>query len=45
LNDPESRVHKLAANPRGYLALGELGVQPAVTYLSVTRNPYPGLKI
>ncbi len=45
LNDPQSKVHRLAANPRGYLALGELGVQPAVTYLSVTRNPYPGLKI
>ena len=45
LNDPASRVHKLATSPRGYLALGELGVQPAVTYLSVTRNPFPGLKI
>jgi len=45
LNDPQSRVHKLAASRRGYLALGELGVQPAVTYLSATRNPCPGLKI
>ncbi|RPJ62431.1 MAG: 4Fe-4S dicluster domain-containing protein [Acidobacteria bacterium] len=45
LNDPGSRVHKLAHSGRGYQALGELGIGPAVTYLARIRNPRRGLKI
>jgi len=45
LNDPESRVHKLAHSTRSYQALAELGVGPAVTYLARIRNPHRGLKI
>ncbi|MFB3904425.1 MAG: 4Fe-4S dicluster domain-containing protein [Acidobacteriota bacterium] len=45
LNDPESRVHQLAHSARGYKALVELGVGPAVTYLARIRNPHRGLKI
>ncbi len=33
LKDPESRVSKLSASPRGYHTLGELGTRPAITYL------------
>jgi molybdopterin-containing oxidoreductase family iron-sulfur binding subunit len=33
LKDPESRVSRLSASPRGYHVLGELGTRPAVTYL------------
>jgi len=42
LKDPESRVSKLARSGRGYKVLGELGVRPAVTYLSDVRNPVGG---
>jgi len=45
LNDPESRVHKLAGSERGYRALEELGIGPAVRYLARIRNPHSGLKI
>jgi len=45
LNDPESRIHQLAHSARGYQALVELGVGPAVTYLAKTRNPHRGVKI
>ena len=38
LNNPESQVAKLAANNRGYKVLGELGVGPAITYLTKLRN-------
>src|SRR5262249_20483219 len=33
LKDPQSRVSKLSASPRGYHVLGELGTRPALTYL------------
>jgi molybdopterin-containing oxidoreductase family iron-sulfur binding subunit len=33
LKDGQSQVSKLAASPRGYHVLGELGTRPAVTYL------------
>ena len=33
LKDGQSRVSTLAASPRGYHVLGELGTRPAVTYL------------
>jgi Fe-S-cluster-containing dehydrogenase component len=32
--DPDSRVSKLAKEGRSYALLGELGTEPAVTYLS-----------
>ena len=39
LNDPRSKVSQLRANRRAYLLLGELGTEPAVTYLQkVDRN-------
>jgi len=33
LNDPESRVSKLAQDPRGYKVLEQLNTKPAITYL------------
>jgi MoCo/4Fe-4S cofactor protein with predicted Tat translocation signal len=39
LKDPDSRVSKLARSGRGYQVLEELGVRPAVTYLTDVRNP------
>ena len=44
LNDPNSRVARLAHNPRGYHVLAELGVRPAITYLAMIRNPHPDAK-
>ena len=43
VNDPESRIHALSQNTRGYHVLGELGVRPSVTYLAKIRNPHPDL--
>jgi molybdopterin-containing oxidoreductase family iron-sulfur binding subunit len=37
-NNPESRVSKLKANPRGFLSLEELNARPQVTYLTKVRN-------
>jgi len=42
LKDPDSRVSKLARSGRGYNVLEELGVRPAVTYLTDVRNPAGG---
>ena len=42
LKDPDSRVSKLARSGRGYKVLEELGVRPAVTYLTDVRNPAGG---
>ena len=44
LNDPDSRVARMAASQRGYHLLAELGVRPAITYLARIRNPHPDLK-
>ncbi len=41
LNDPESRVSKMMANPRRYRVLEELNVRPSVGYLTVVRNREP----
>lgn len=38
LNNPESRVAKLAQSPRGFTTLEELNTRPAVTYLTKVRN-------
>lgn len=38
LNNPESRVAKLAKHPRGFKTLEELNTRPAVTYLTKVRN-------
>jgi molybdopterin-containing oxidoreductase family iron-sulfur binding subunit len=38
LNDPASRVARMAANRRSYQVLGELNVRPSVSYLTLVRN-------
>jgi molybdopterin-containing oxidoreductase family iron-sulfur binding subunit len=43
VNDPESRVSKLKADPRNYGVLAELGTRPRTTYLSQVSNPHPSL--
>jgi molybdopterin-containing oxidoreductase family iron-sulfur binding subunit len=39
LNDPDSRVAKLAAQQRNYGLLEDLGTRPRTTYLAVVENP------
>ncbi len=39
LNDPSSRVARLAASELGYHVLSELNVKPSITYLAKLRNP------
>ena len=38
INDPESKVSKLAARGRSYKALNELNIGPNVNYMSLVRN-------
>jgi len=38
LNDPTSRVARLAAGSRSYQVLAELNVRPSVSYLTLVRN-------
>jgi molybdopterin-containing oxidoreductase family iron-sulfur binding subunit len=43
INDPESAVSKLKANPRTYSSLKYLGTRPRVTYMARIRNPNPAM--
>ncbi len=43
LNDPNSRVRKLADQPQAYGVLSELGTRPRVSYLARVYNPNPKL--
>jgi Fe-S-cluster-containing dehydrogenase component len=43
VNDPESRVAKLKADPRDYALLAELNTRPRTTYLAGVTNPSPAL--
>ena len=45
LEDTESQVSKLHADPRAYSLLGELNVLPRTRYLARVRNPHPSLEV
>ncbi len=38
INDPASRIHKIAKNPRGYALLEEINTRPSITYLTKIRH-------
>jgi MoCo/4Fe-4S cofactor protein with predicted Tat translocation signal len=44
LNDPNSRVAQLRAQPHSYALLAELNTQPRTTYLARIRNPNPKIE-
>ncbi|MBI4264375.1 MAG: TAT-variant-translocated molybdopterin oxidoreductase [Acidobacteria bacterium] len=39
INDPDSRVARLKANPLNYSLLAELNTRPRTSYLAIVRNP------
>ncbi len=44
INDPNSRVAKLKAEPRNYGLLAELNTRPRTTYSGQLRNPNPEIE-
>jgi len=44
INDKDSRVAALKADPRNYALLGEVNTRPRTTYLAGVRNPNPVLR-
>ena len=44
VNDPQSRVVKLKAEPRNYGLLAELNTRPRTTYLAHVKNPNPEME-
>jgi molybdopterin-containing oxidoreductase family iron-sulfur binding subunit len=42
LNDPKSRVAQLMHSPRRYRVLSELGIKPAIGFLTIVRNREEG---
>ncbi|HEY0080605.1 MAG TPA: TAT-variant-translocated molybdopterin oxidoreductase [Pyrinomonadaceae bacterium] len=43
INDKDSKVRKLKAEPRDYSLLADLNTRPRTTYLAAVRNPNPEL--
>jgi MoCo/4Fe-4S cofactor protein with predicted Tat translocation signal len=44
INDPNSRIARLKAEPRNYALLAELNTRPRTTYLAAVRNPNPEIE-
>jgi molybdopterin-containing oxidoreductase family iron-sulfur binding subunit len=44
VNDPQSRVAKLKAEPRNYGLLADLNTRPRTTYLAHVKNPNPEME-
>jgi molybdopterin-containing oxidoreductase family iron-sulfur binding subunit len=45
LNDPNSQVARLKAEPLNYDLLGELNTRPRTSYLGAIRNPNPAIQV